>query len=703
MKQYIWQASELHQALPHLLERAGYISTPKKVLTPIASEVLTTDEFSSWLSYGTAQLGVDMQYIATNYAGLEETLGHAGPALLPLPDNGGFLLLLGGNHRTLRLIATDQSIHKVPIEQVRRLLVQHLEEPLLPAIQETMAHLAIEGKRHDRVLLEMLLQQLATVQVGHSYVLRLLPGDSFWKQLRLARFPHKLSAFVISMLAAQLLTLMAWVVMGETIFHQTGFHGMLHLWALLLLTAVPLQMLSLRIKDTMSLDFGCLLRKRLLDGILQLKTDDVRGQGSGSFLAQVMNIEFLEGQSLTMAFVTLMALVQLLLATVVLAMGIGGWLHASLLLTFLGVFSWFSTQHYQRMKTWILHSRALSFDLTENMVGHRTRLAQQERSQLHVREDALLSHYSKLSQQLDQSEAVMRSLLGRRGWLVLAMVGLYPAFTTAQPDITLLTISIGGMLLAALSLDQLTQSFRHSMAAWVVWEQLRHVYHASSRRLQQTPPRLVSHDEIAQREKNHPLLSVQGVSFSYGKRPILQDCDLQLKPQQQLLLEGDSGGGKSTLAALMAGLQHPQTGQVQLLGLPYSAWGDDHWRRQVVIAPQFQENQVLSASFAFNLLMGRRWPPTRDDMIEADAVCRELQLGELLDSMPAGMQQMIGESGWRLSHGERSRLFIARTLLQRARLIVLDESFAALDPETLKNSLQCVLHRSNTLLLIAHP
>ncbi|MDQ6975773.1 MAG: ATP-binding cassette domain-containing protein, partial [Mariprofundaceae bacterium] len=71
--------------------------------------------------------------------------------------------------------------------------------------------------------------------------------------------------------------------------------------------------------------------------------------------------------------------------------------------------------------------------------------------------------------------------------------------------------------------------------------------------------------------------------------------------------------------------------------------------------------------------------------------------------MPAGMQQMVGESGWRLSHGERSRLFLARTLLQRARLIILDESFAALDPETLKIALQCVLKRSNALLLIAHP
>jgi ABC-type multidrug transport system fused ATPase/permease subunit len=64
---------------------------------------------------------------------------------------------------------------------------------------------------------------------------------------------------------------------------------------------------------------------------------------------------------------------------------------------------------------------------------------------------------------------------------------------------------------------------------------------------------------------------------------------------------------------------------------------------------------------------------------------------------------MVGESGWRLSHGERSRLFIARALLQRAEVVILDESFAALDPETLEKALRCVLKRAPTLLVIAHP
>jgi ABC-type multidrug transport system fused ATPase/permease subunit len=71
--------------------------------------------------------------------------------------------------------------------------------------------------------------------------------------------------------------------------------------------------------------------------------------------------------------------------------------------------------------------------------------------------------------------------------------------------------------------------------------------------------------------------------------------------------------------------------------------------------------------------------------------------------MPAGLLQMVGESGWQLSYGERSRLYIARTLLQGANLVVLDESLAALDPKTLQRAMHCALKRARTLVLIAHP
>ena len=71
--------------------------------------------------------------------------------------------------------------------------------------------------------------------------------------------------------------------------------------------------------------------------------------------------------------------------------------------------------------------------------------------------------------------------------------------------------------------------------------------------------------------------------------------------------------------------------------------------------------------------------------------------------MPGGLMQMVVETGWQLSQGERSRLFLARALLQNAELVVLDESFAALDPENLRQALECALRRAKTLLVVAHP
>ena len=178
---------------------------------------------------------------------------------------------------------------------------------------------------------------------------------------------------------------------------------------------------------------------------------------------------------------------------------------------------------------------------------------------------------------------------------------------------------------------------------------------------------------------------------------------MRIHAGDRLLLEGASGGGKSTLAALLSGLRVPESGLLLLGGLDRQTLGADGWRRRVVTAPQFHENHVLTETFAFNLLMGRRWPPQPADVEAAESICRELGLDDLLSRMPAGLLQLVGETGWQLSHGERSRLFIARALLQEADLVVLDESFAALDPETLRRCLNCVLKRAATLLVIAHP
>jgi ATP-binding cassette, subfamily B, bacterial len=201
------------------------------------------------------------------------------------------------------------------------------------------------------------------------------------------------------------------------------------------------------------------------------------------------------------------------------------------------------------------------------------------------------------------------------------------------------------------------------------------------------------------------VLDVRDVSHKHEGRSeeTLRECSLRIAPGDRILVEGPSGGGKSTLVSLVTGVRKPASGLVTLGGLDYSTLGARAWRRKVAAAPQFHENHIFSNTLAFNLLLGRRWPPQPEDMEEAEAVCRELGLGQLLDRMPAGLLQMVGETGWQLSYGERSRIFIARALLQRSPLIVLDESFGSLDPETLQQAMHCVRDRAPTLMVIAHP
>ncbi|MBI4785620.1 MAG: ATP-binding cassette domain-containing protein, partial [Chloroflexi bacterium] len=202
-----------------------------------------------------------------------------------------------------------------------------------------------------------------------------------------------------------------------------------------------------------------------------------------------------------------------------------------------------------------------------------------------------------------------------------------------------------------------------------------------------------------------PVLMARNLVFRFRDRgrTILDECNLRIQEGDRVLLEGPSGGGKSTLAALLAGLRTPQSGLVLLKSLDRQTIGTDAWRRRVVVVPQFHENYIFTETFAFNLLMGRRWPPLPEDLELAEAICRELGLGNLLDRMPAKLEQPVGASGWQLSHGEASRLYIARALLQDADLVILDETFGTLDPENLQRAMQCVLNRAPTLMVIAHP
>jgi len=348
----------------------------------------------------------------------------------------------------------------------------------------------------------------------------------------------------------------------------------------------------------------------------------------------------------------------------------------------------------------------MTHSLIERMAGHQTRLAQVLPDRLLDGEDQELARYVEQSARMDRAMIALSALVPR-GWLLLGMLALAPTFVAGAPSAAGMAVALGGVLLGYSAFRQLVTGLAHLIGAAISWKQVAPLLRAAAQADPVGPPGLVMArtETHAPTSRPVPIVSASDLVYRYRGRaePVLRGCDLSIWPGDRILLEGPSGGGKSTLASLLSGVRKPDSGLLLLGGLDHHTLGNRGWRSRVACAPQFHENHIFSGTLAFNLLMGRRWPPTPQDSQEAELLCHELGLGELIDRMPGGMMQMIGETGWQLSHGERSRVFIARALLQETDVVLLDESLGALDPQTTLSVMRCALDRAPALMVIAHP
>jgi ATP-binding cassette subfamily B protein len=524
------------------------------------------------------------------------------------------------------------------------------------------------------------------------------PGGSFVGQLRAAGWFRRLwSALAVHGLAYAV-SLTAWALMGRAALSGRWDEGWFWGWTILLAILIPLEACASWWQGWLAISFGGLLKQRLLAGSLEIDTDKIRHQGVGQLLSRVLESETLENLSLTGGAAAVLSLVELSLAAVVLAMGAAAAITLGAFAAWLAVVAGVAWWYARRRREWMLQRNRLTHDLVEKMNGHRTRIAQQPDAAWHEGEDRELAAYLCQSEAMDHLHAWLAAI-GPRGWLVVGMAAVGFAFVNGSAASDSLAIATGGVLLGYQALRRLVFGLGQLAGAWQAWETVCDLFAAAA---QGATGRTEANEGLV---VSHQVIEARDLAYSYPGRDrrILSECSLQIRAGDRVLLEGASGSGKSTFGAILAGLRKPSAGLLMAGGLDWAVTGAAGWRRRVATAPQYHENHVMAAPLIFNLLMGRAWPPSPEDIQDAFAVCTELGLGSLLERMPAGLWEMVGDTGWQLSQGERSRVYLARAILQRAPLVILDESFAALDPETLEQCLECVLRRAPSLLVIAHP
>lgn len=199
-------------------------------------------------------------------------------------------------------------------------------------------------------------------------------------------------------------------------------------------------------------------------------------------------------------------------------------------------------------------------------------------------------------------------------------------------------------------------------------------------------------------------ISLRDVKFTYPSRPdriVLNGLNINIAPGQFCALVGPSGSGKSTTFSMFERFYRPTSGSVVIDGVDITKQSSTTFRDNIALVPQ--ENVMFEGTVAFNIGLGAR-PNHEPTQSEIEDACRLANIHDTIISLPDGYDTICGQDGKQFSGGQRQRLSIARALVRKPRLLLLDESTSALDVESEKHvqeSLAKVAHRT-TIVAIAH-
>jgi ABC-type multidrug transport system fused ATPase/permease subunit len=193
-------------------------------------------------------------------------------------------------------------------------------------------------------------------------------------------------------------------------------------------------------------------------------------------------------------------------------------------------------------------------------------------------------------------------------------------------------------------------------------------------------------------------VAFRGVSYAYGREPVLRDVSFEIPAGRVVALVGRSGAGKSTLADLLLGFAEPDGGRIEIDGTDLRRIQRPSWLSRVAVVQQ--EPFLFAGTIRDNIRYGR---PDADERTLL-AAARAAHVDEFAARLPHGLDSEVGTGGIKLSVGQRQRVAIARALLRDPDLLIFDEATSSLDPqsERLVQDATRTLLGDRTVLLIAH-
>jgi ATP-binding cassette subfamily B protein len=212
------------------------------------------------------------------------------------------------------------------------------------------------------------------------------------------------------------------------------------------------------------------------------------------------------------------------------------------------------------------------------------------------------------------------------------------------------------------------------------------------------PHDLQDHPEAEPLVKTGAAIAFNNISFRYpGGLKVFDRFSLRLQAGQRVGLVGQSGGGKSTLFVLLQRFYDVQHGGITIDGQDISRVTQQSLREAISVVPQ--DISLFQRSIMENIRYGR--PTATDDEVLRAAIAARC---DFVESLPEGLQTMVGDRGVKLSGGQRQRIAIARAFLKDAPILLLDEATAALDSESEEAIREALsrLMRGRTVIAIAH-